>query len=143
MKNSVSFFCTVCDTDFDLEEGEGQANCHFDTLLRTKEKYIWGRCMKCGSKVTRYVTEMKNDPYFYRSKKLQKQRQQLRRELIQPGSPGFKTLYPEAWRQIEQATEKHHAKDEAEKKSRLEFYKKYRHTKEEESMRAFLRAEEK
>lgn len=138
----ISFYCKVCGTDSDIPEGNGPRDCHFDSLS-TGESYIWGKCPECNCKVVRYVTEQQIDPYFTQSKRLRRQRKELKRDLIQPGQPGFQTLYPKQWKQIEEATARVHEREEAEKKSKLDFYKRYRHTKEEDSMRAFLKAEEK
>lgn len=134
----VSFYCNKCGKDSDIEEGHGRGKCRF-ARLSTGEVYLRAACPACKAKVVRYVTERARDPYFLRSKKLRRQRQELRRDLIQPGQPGFQTLYPAQWRQIEEATAKVEAREKAKKQADLEFYKRWRHTKEEESMRRILK----
>lgn len=80
-----------------------------------------------GHRALRYITEARIDPYFLQSKKLRIQREMMKKDLLQPGQFGFKTLYPKAWADIEKASEDYELKQKASEASQLAFYRKYKH----------------
>ena len=58
-----------------------------------------GFCPK-GHKLLRYITDKKDDPYYSQSLFLKRQRFELLKDIVQPGHPMFKKLYPKMWEEI-------------------------------------------
>jgi len=114
MREIVSFWCQDCGLDQDLE------------AYPFANKWE-ARCKGCGRSLWRLRKEIENDPYYRKSEKLRIQRKMMKKDLLQPGESGFKTLYPETVRQLEQAEENFEKKQKEDRERRDRLYKKYHH----------------
>ena len=111
----ISFWCKECRKDFDAP-GEMTDN--------GLAKFFKGKCPK-SHRAIRYITDRHLDPYFLESEKMKAHRAFYRKDLIQPGEAGFKTLYAEEWKRIEAAKEAHEQKRIAWEKEREKVYTQY------------------
>lgn len=119
MTTSVNFYCDRCSLDQVLEP--------YQETLSTGEEYFWAKCQGCRRKVVRYITEIKNDPYFKKSFNLKVQRNELKKDLIQPGDPEFQMYYKAEYDKIMKAEEERARKEKAKQQEKVDFYKKYAH----------------
>ena len=94
-------------------------------------------------KLIRHITDKLSDPYFKRSFKLKVQRQELRKDLLQPGQEGYQTYYKVEYDKIEQAREAYELKQKAKEKSKIDFYNKYSHTENKNLAKKVLAIEDK
>lgn len=88
------------------------------------DEYFRARCKK-DHKLVRYITNKSIDPYYRDSKKMRMQREQFRRDLIQPGEDGFQLIYKKEWEKLEKAREDYEKKQKENKLWRDSFYRKY------------------
>lgn len=82
------FWCSVCQEDF-------EASCH-KTRHRLGGDWIavWrARCPWCEEGCLRHITHKDEDPYYRRSDKVRRQRNQYAAEMLQAEDFGFKTHY--------------------------------------------------
>lgn len=114
----VSFWCDRCGKDFHLAAYVSSVQ---------GEKYFWAKCPDCRRKLVRYIENVHLDPYYRRSFRLKVQRRELRKDLIQPDDPLFKVYYRQEWEKLEKAKADFEAKERLKKKSRDDFYMRYRH----------------
>ena len=116
----ISFYCKSCDLDQDLSAHTG---CH----TFTGEFVAWyeAECKRCGKNLRRHITEKQSDPYFRQSKKLRMQREQMKKDLLQYGEDGFKTLYKKSWDTFQHNEEMLYNKGKREKETRDELYKNF------------------
>ena len=111
----VSFWCDKCHEDF-------------DTPSRVKKTYyedgyFISHCPK-NHEVVRYITGKEDDPYFFKSEKMKRQRYEFRKDIIQPGQDGFETLYKKEYDKIEKAREAYEKKMMQRKREAEAYYKK-------------------
>src|SRR3990167_5232169 len=113
----TSFWCDNCKEDLDLPSLKG--------ALLTGEEYFWALCSKrrCGKKLIRRISDRKNDPYFRLSRKVRKERDDLKIELLQPSNPKFQRYYKEQWDKIEENNEKYEQEQKKKKLERDDWYK--------------------
>lgn len=115
----ISFFCKKCDVDLD-EDASINENRY--------GKWFEGRCPKCKSKIIRYITDRDKDPYYQLSKNVIINRERYRKDLIQPGEEGFQTYYKKQYDDIEKTKELYCQQNIKDRKSRDEFFEKYKLT---------------
>ena len=94
----VTFYCKECDAEADREPYPG---------VYQGEKYWWTKCISCRRKLIRYVEHKERDPYLF-SPRLRRERQEFRKDLLQPGQSGFQTLYPKTHRVLQETEERRH-----------------------------------
>lgn len=85
---SMDFWCDQCEEDWTIPGFRADATMG-DTLYVTIRAY----CPTCDAELIRYVTQKREDPYYQRSKKILRQRNQYIRDVLQGGDYGFRTLY--------------------------------------------------
>ena len=113
----ISFFCKKC--QLDQENFPHQIN----------EHAYASKCGKCGGRMLRYIKDKHLDPYFRESIKLQKQRQEFSKDIIQYGDPRFEKFYKDQWDKFEQQKEafekEKQRKKESFEKQRASFSQRY------------------
>lgn len=70
-----------------------------------------GRCPQ-GHMVLRYITDKGADPYYYRSFYMKQERRKLTADLVQPGDPRFRILYPAQYKKMQEDRERAEFKEE-------------------------------
>lgn len=93
----VNFFCRFCRRDLELP-AQKESNRYGE--------WFSAQCPDCGEKLIRYLTEIKNDPYYKLSPRVQKDRWLHRKDIVQPDDPEFKLFYPKQWQKMESLREK-------------------------------------
>lgn len=81
----LDFYCPHCDLDF-IARAKKQID-SWAPIAYYKTKH------RCGTWCIRHITQRDKDPYFYRSKKVARQRAENYKETIQPFETGFNMLY--------------------------------------------------
>ena len=117
---TISFWCDRCGIDEENTYHEKVA--HYPSGV---VKWNESRCVLCGDKIIRYITERHLDPYFFRSKKVKMERMKHEKDLIQPSDPRFKKLYPAEYERIEAVKEANEKKKKDEIKQRDDMHKRY------------------
>lgn len=83
-----------------------------------------GFCPDCKAKLIRYPDDkISKDPYYRKSYKNRLFMEKHKKDLVQPGQPGFKTLYKEQADKMEEAEQKQEQRKIKEKKERDKFIK--------------------
>lgn len=129
----ISFYCDKCELDQDLPTIKSSnrygLNLATNTLYESENYKEWykARCRKCNKPLIRYITDPDKDPYFAKSKKIRKQRNALKKDLLQYGDDGFKTAYPKQYAMMEKRKEMLYNKKIRKKKEKDEFYNKHKH----------------
>lgn len=132
----LDFYCKNCDLDQMLPAWKQQT---FDG-----EEYWVSRCGKCSGKVVRLIQNPLRDEYYKRSPKVKRERIKYARDLLQPGEAGFKLLYPETARKLEQAEEDYQKNLALEEKKKRELVRSVRHDiNKRQVVESALKAEEK
>mgnify|MGYP001571142001 CR=1 FL=1 len=85
---SFDFWCDTCQEDFEAPARKTRYRMEGDVIATMR-----GECPECGETVIRYVTHRDQDPYYQRSMKIHRQRNQYRTEMLQAEEYGFKTHY--------------------------------------------------
>ena len=116
----ISFWCDKCKID--------QENTYHEQVVHYPSDIVkWNesRCVLCGEKVIRYITERHLDPYFYRSTKVKIERMKHEKDLIKPSDPRFKKLYPKEYERIEAVRDANEKKRLDEVKRRDDMQKRF------------------
>ena len=94
----IYFWCAKCRKDHELIG-----------FRKTKAKIVgevWtARCPSCKQELVRLINNP-FDPYYRLSHKLRIERRKMKKDLLQPGDPGFDLLYPEHKRKREEYYER-------------------------------------
>ena len=85
---SFDFWCDTCQQDFQSPARKTRYRLEGDTIATLR-----GECEECGEVAIRYATHRDQDPYYQRSLKIRRQRNQYRIEMLQSREYGFKTHY--------------------------------------------------
>jgi len=85
--DSIDFYCDRCRADF-RSRGYKTVQKIFDPPIAFYE----GRC-RCGTWCRRFITDQSQDPYYRKSRRVKELAERFRKDMLQPGEPGFKTLY--------------------------------------------------
>ena len=102
---SYDFWCEVCQEDFTVPARKTSYGFE-GNIIST----IRGKCPECGTTAIRYATHRDQDPYYAKSLKIHRQRNQYALEMLQAKQYGFRTQYGEPYKEFNQ---KMAAKDEA------------------------------
>lgn len=89
---TVSFWCERCRKDFDATAIRQES-------FRHNEQYWCAFCKKCNNKCVRYITRQSDDPYYLKSEKLRRMRQQYSKDILQPGQTGYNTIYGDPFKE--------------------------------------------
>lgn len=101
---SYDFWCEICQEDFTAPARK--SSYRFEgNIIST----IRGRCPECETIAIRYATHRDQDPYYAKSLKIRRQRNQYALEMLQAEQYGFRTQYGEPY---EEFNRKMAAKDE-------------------------------
>ena len=99
---SYPFFCNVCQEDFD---SSAIRNIYH---LDGKVYAVWrARCPYCDEWCVRYISHRDEDPYYYNSKRVLKERSESEEDLLQPGEYGFNTRYGEPYKKAQKLWDDH------------------------------------
>lgn len=96
----LAFWCDNCHKDFisiaykQVRQPKGQLPIAWHV----------GKC-PCGYKALRYITDKGADPYYYKSFYMKLERVKLSNDLVQPGDPRFRILYPAQYRKMQEDRE--------------------------------------
>ena len=101
---SYDFWCDVCQKDFEAPARKTTYRINGNPIST-----IRGRCLECETMAIRYATHRDQDPYYYKSLKIRRQRNQYAMEMLQGEQHGFRTHYGEPYKEF---TQKMIAKDE-------------------------------
>jgi ribosomal protein S27AE len=85
---SFDFWCDTCQQDFKSSARKTRYRLEGDMIATLR-----GQCPDCGETTIRYATHRDQDPYYQKSLKIRKQRNQYRIEMLQSQEYGFKTHY--------------------------------------------------
>jgi ribosomal protein S27AE len=85
---SFDFWCNVCQEDFTSPARKTRYRLEGDVIAT-----IRGECPSCGETAIRYATHRDQDPYYQRSLKIRRQRNQYKIEMLQGKEYGFRTHY--------------------------------------------------
>lgn len=86
--DSYDFWCDTCQDDFEAPARKTRYRLEGDVIATMR-----GECPDCGETAIRYATHRDQDPYYHRSTKIRRQRNQYRTEMLQAKEYGFKTHY--------------------------------------------------
>lgn len=117
---TISFWCDKC--KIDQENTYREKECTYPSGI---VKWNESRCVMCGGKIIRYITDRHLDPYFYRSEKVRMERMKHEKDLIQPSDPRFRKLYPKEYERIEAVREANEKKRQGEIKQRDDMHKRF------------------
>ena len=111
----MDFFCRKCNLDQTRE-------------TRIRNRYAFeARCEKCGEDLIRYRENIKDDPYYQLSPKIQRECFQYRNDLIQPYDADFRIFYKTQWEKFEKQKEEAEKKEKEKEKSLKDLYKSITH----------------
>jgi len=85
---SYDFWCNTCQEDFTSSARKTRYRLEGDIIATLR-----GECPDCGEMAIRHATHRDQDPYYQRSTKVRRQRNQYRIDMLQGGEYGFKTHY--------------------------------------------------
>jgi len=85
---SFDFWCDTCQEDFTAPARKTRYRLEGDIIATLR-----GLCEGCGTVAIRYATHRDQDPYYQKSIKIRRQRNQYRIEMLQSKEYGFKTHY--------------------------------------------------
>lgn len=103
----MDFWCDTCQQDY---SGMGRkvicGSYDIDTGVFTprRDAYYLAFCPE-RHRMVRYILDIHQDPYYRKSVKVRMDRWKYRDDLLTPNDPRFKIVYPERWKEIEQARE--------------------------------------
>lgn len=91
----LDFWCTVCKKDC---TGPGYRQV---ATIRERVPTAWyvAFCPQ-GHRMIRRITDKSDDPYYYQSMFLQRQRMDMAMDLLTPDDPRFRILYPKQWEEL-------------------------------------------
>ena len=92
---------------------------------KTKNSYAewWeARWPLCLTKVMRYITDNKLDPYVKLRMKLRRDRVMMKKDLLQPGESGFQTYYKKQHDELQETDRKLKLKVEEKENKNKKFY---------------------
>ena len=89
-RTTTDFWCAKCRKDF-----SGPA---YKQVSGTHGRYVG--CCPRGHEAYRNITEKNRDPYYRDSEMVRRLRYTMRDDLVQPGDPRFKELYPEQYKKL-------------------------------------------
>lgn len=101
--NTYSFWCDLCDQDFDAPCYKTKHRLHGDTIAVYRTK-----CPDCEQECIRHITHRDHDLFYYKSTKIRKQRNQYFLETLQAKDYGFRTCYGDPYAgfdEVQQAKE--------------------------------------
>jgi hypothetical protein len=92
---TTDFWCDTCKRDCN---GTGYRQV---CTVREWAPTAWflGYC-PYGHKMIRRITDKGTDPYYEKSEQLQRQRYEMKDDLLTPDDPRFKELYPKQWEEL-------------------------------------------
>jgi len=94
-KKPFVFWCNDCKLDF------GAVAFKYEwTYNRVPYARYESKCKDCNKRVIRYITDKQWDPWFWRSKNNEIQRKKYAKDMLQPGDPGFTTLYGDPYKKV-------------------------------------------
>lgn len=104
-RTMMGFWCDECEKDF---ETVGEKHIAHGLNLNTGKSYectplrafYLGRCPQ-GHVARRFITDKHDDPYYYKSEMLRRQRVDLADAMLQPHDPRFRHVYPAQWKKIQ------------------------------------------
>jgi len=85
---SFDFWCDTCQEDFTSSARKTRYRLEGDVIATLR-----GECPNCGEVAIRYATHRDQDPYYQKSLKIRRQRNQYIIEMLQGREYGFKTHY--------------------------------------------------
>lgn len=85
---SFDFWCDTCRQDFESPARKTRYRLEGEVIATLR-----GECPDCGEMAIRYATHRDQDPYYQKSSKVRRQRNQYRIEMLQGREYGFKTHY--------------------------------------------------
>lgn len=85
---SFDFWCDTCQQDFESPARKTRYRLEGSVIATLR-----GACPDCGETAIRYATHRDQDPYYQKSLKVRRQRNQYRIEMLQGREYGFKTHY--------------------------------------------------
>ncbi len=101
---NVDYWCTQCEMDC-----TGPGRKIVQTSFAQPIAFYEGRCPK-DHRIRRQITDQTTDPYYTHSRVVKAMRQEFAKDLLQPGQPGFNTLYGDPntqfYAQLEEAERK-------------------------------------
>lgn len=86
--SSFDFWCDTCQQDFESPARKTRYRLEGDVIATLR-----GGCPDCGETAIRYATHRDQDPYYQKSLKIRRQRNQYRIEMLQGREYGFRTHY--------------------------------------------------
>jgi len=90
------FWCDVCQEDFSSPARKTSYRLE-GNIIST----IRGTCPNCETVAIRHARHRDQDPYYYKSLKIRRQRNQYAMDMIQPGQHGFRSVYGEPFEAFE------------------------------------------
>ena len=99
--SSYDFWCSLCQEDFSAPAWKTRY--HSDGSLIA---VLRGQCPECGETAVRYVTHRDQDPYYQRSWKIRRQRNQYLIETLQAEQYGFRTHYGEPYGEFQKGLQR-------------------------------------
>ena len=85
---SFDFWCDTCQEDFQSPARKTRYRLEGDVIATLR-----GECPECGEIAIRYATHRDQDPYYQKSLKIRRQRNQYRIDMLQGKEYGFRTYY--------------------------------------------------
>lgn len=85
---SFDFWCDTCQQDFESPARKTRYRLEGNIIATLR-----GECPDCGETAIRYATHRDQDPYYQKSTKVRRQRNQYRIETLQGKEYGFRTHY--------------------------------------------------
>ena len=85
---SFDFWCITCQQDFESPARKTRYRLEGEVIATLR-----GECPDCEETAIRYATHRDQDPYYQRSLKIRRQRNQYRIEMLQSREYGFRTHY--------------------------------------------------
>jgi len=92
---SYDFWCDTCREDF-----VSSARKTSYRLDGHKISTIRGICPECGKEAIRYATHRDQDPYYNKSRKIRRQRNEYALDFLRADQYGFKTQYGEPYKEF-------------------------------------------
>jgi hypothetical protein len=86
------FYCDNCDDDFKAIGIKIELSVYSFAYYRTQ-------CPNCKKDCQRFIVDIEQDPYFYKSKMLRVERRKHYIDMLQPGDEGFETYYGKKYRE--------------------------------------------
>ena len=101
---NTDFWCSVCEKDF---SADGHKTV---TVIGTSQISMHrAKCPDCEGEVNRHITHRDQDPYYYKSEKIHRQRNEYLIDTLQAQHYGFKSYYGDPYHKF---TEEMKIKDE-------------------------------